>query len=115
MQKSIAMEDTFKKLLHTGIGAVSLAKAKIDEVVDDLMDKGRLSREEGEKILNDFKKDSATSKAAMQKEMSQWMEKALNRMEIARKKEVEDLRQQIEELQKRVTALEAADFGGSRQ
>lgn len=107
------MEDTFKKILYTGLGAVSLAKTKIDEVVDELIDRGRLSREEGEKIVKDFKKDSATSKEAMEKEVNQWMEKALDRMDIARKKDMEDLQKQVEELQKRVTALEGKESGSS--
>ncbi len=100
------MEDTFKKILYSGIGFLSLTKSKIDEVVDDLIDRGRLSREEGERIVNDFKKDSASSKDAVENELKQWMEKTLNRMDIARKKDVEALHLQVEELQKRVTVLE---------
>ena len=105
------MEDTFKKILYSGIGFLSLTKSKIDEVVDDLIDRGRLSREEGERIVNDFKKDSASSKEAVENEMHQWMEKALSKMDIARKKDIEVLQQEIDALQKRVTVLENKNTG----
>ncbi len=105
------MEETFKKILYTGLGALSLTKSKIDEVVDDLIDRGRLSREEGEKIVNDFKKESGSSKEAVKNEMHQWMEKALDKMDIANKNEVKDLQNQLEELQKRVTVLESRNSG----
>lgn len=100
------MEDTFKKIFYTGIGFLSLAKTKTQEVINDLIDRGKLSEEEGERIMNDFKKESATSGEAMEKEMKGWMQSTLNRMDIAQKKDLEVLQIQIEELQKRVTALE---------
>ncbi len=100
------MEDTFKKIFYTGIGFLSLAKTKMQEVVNDLMEKGKLSEEEGERIMNDFKKESASSREAVEKEMKSWLENTLNRMDIAQKKELAVLQLEIEELQKRVTALE---------
>lgn len=100
------MEDTLKKILHTGLGFLSLTKCKVEEVVNDLIDKGRLSREEGERIMKDFKKDSATSRQAMEKEMKQWMESALGKMDIARKKDLEKLSEEVDQLQRRVTVLE---------
>lgn len=105
------MEDTFKKILYSGIGFISLTKSKIDEVVDDLIDRGRLSREEGEKIINDFKKESGSSKEAVENELYRWMEKAMVKMDIAHKKDIKDLQSQLEELQKRVTVLESRNSG----
>lgn len=104
------MEDTFKKILYTGIGFLSLTKTKIQEVVNDLIERGKLSEEEGERIMNDFKKESGSSREAMEKEMKGWMESALNRMDIARKKDVEELEKQLIDLQKRVTALEGRNI-----
>ncbi len=100
------MEDTFKKILHTGIGFLSLTKTKVEELVNDLIDKGRLSREEGERIMKDFKKDSATSREAIEKEMKQWLENALSKMDIAQKKDLDKLRVEVDQLQRRVTAME---------
>ncbi len=104
------MEDTFKKIFYTGLGFLSLTKTKIEEVISDLIDKGKLSEEEGERIMKDFKKDSASSKEAMEKEMKQWVQNALDTMDIARKKEVDELRKQLVDLEKRVTALEGPNI-----
>lgn len=104
------MEDTFKKILYTGIGFLSLAKEKTQEVINDLIDRGKLSQEEGERIMNDFKKESATSREAMEKEMKSWLENTLDRMDIAQKKDLEKLQLQLTDLQKRVTALEGPEM-----
>lgn len=104
------MEDTFKKMLYTGIGFLSLAKTKTQEVINDLIDRGKLSQDEGERIMKDFKKESATSRDAMEREMRGWMENALDRMEIAKKKKLKELEKELVELQKRVTALEGSNI-----
>lgn len=104
------MEDAFKKILYTGIGFFSLARDKTQEVINDLIDRGKLSQEEGERIMNDFKKESGHSKNAMESEMKHWMDSALKRMDIAQKKDLEKLQAEVEELQKRVTALEGPNL-----
>jgi polyhydroxyalkanoate synthesis regulator phasin len=100
------MEDTLKKIMYTGLGFLSLTKNKVEEMIDDLVDKGRLSREEGQRIMKDFKKDSATSREAMENEMKQWVENAMSKMDIAQKKDLDQLREEVEALQRRVTAIE---------
>ena len=100
------MEDTLKKIMYTGLGFLSLTKNKVEEMIDDLVDKGRLSREEGQRIMKDFKKDSATSREAMENEMKQWVENAMSKMDIAQKKDLDQLREEVEALQRRVTAME---------
>lgn len=104
------MEDTFKKILYTGVGFLSLTKTKVEELIGDLIDRGKLSREEGERIMKDFKKESASSKEAMEKEMKQWLENALDKMSIAKQKDLEELEKQVEQLQTRVTALEGPNI-----
>lgn len=100
------MEDTLKKIMYTGLGFLSLTKTKVEEMIDDLVDKGRLSREEGQRIMRDFKKDSATSREAIENEMKQWAENAMSKMDIAQKKDLDQLREEVEALQRRVTAIE---------
>ncbi len=100
------MEDTLKRMLYTGLGFLSLTKNKVDDVVNDLIDKGRLSREEGQRIMKDFRKESSSSREAMEREMKQWLEGTLSKMDIAQKKDLDELREEVATLQRRVTALE---------
>lgn len=49
------MEDLFKKFFYTGVGIASLTAEKLQETVDELIGKGKVSKEEGKKIVDDFK------------------------------------------------------------
>ena len=46
------MEDLFKKFLYTGVGLVAMTTEKIQKSVDKLISDGKLSIEEGKKIID---------------------------------------------------------------
>lgn len=100
------MEDTMKKILYTGIGYLSLARQKTEDVIRDLINKGKISEAEGERIMKDFKKESGSTRQALEKDIKEMMAKMLDKMDIAKKRDIAALETQITELQKRVTALE---------
>lgn len=51
------MEDLFKKFLYTGVGLAAMAAEKMQETVDGLVGEGKVSEEEGKKIVNEFAGD----------------------------------------------------------
>lgn len=48
------MEELVKKFIYTGIGIVALTAEKLQESVDEMVGKGKVSKEEGKKIVEDF-------------------------------------------------------------
>lgn len=93
------MEDFLKKIISTGLGAAILAKNKAQELIDDLVNKGKMTEEEGNKFLNDLKEETDKSKSDFENELRVMMRKILDRMNIAS-------RQDIERLEKRIKILE---------
>lgn len=51
------MEDLFKKFLYTGVGLAALAAERLQEAVDGMVGEGKVSEEEGKKIVNEFSSD----------------------------------------------------------
>ncbi|MEL6672631.1 MAG: hypothetical protein AAFR61_10590 [Bacteroidota bacterium] len=48
------MEELLKKFFYTGVGIVSLTAEKLQESVDEMIGEGKVSREEGKKLVDDF-------------------------------------------------------------
>ena len=48
------MEETLKKLVYAGVGLAAQATERIEETVNDLVKKGKISDKEGKKIVDEF-------------------------------------------------------------
>ena len=52
------MEDTFKKFLYTGVGMVTSTIEKVQSKINELVDEGKLTENEGRKVVDDLLDDS---------------------------------------------------------
>ena len=49
------MIELFKKTFYTGLGVLALTKEKIEELGDELVEKGKLSESDVKKFVDDLK------------------------------------------------------------
>ena len=56
------MEDLFKKVFYTGVGMVSTTTETIQNAIDELVQKGKISEEEGEKVVSNFEQTFSEKK-----------------------------------------------------
>jgi len=99
------MFELIKKAVYTGMGAASLTKEKIDEFSRELIKVGKLSEQEGEKLVNDLRKKADESKESLRQQTELMVEAALQRMQLAKLSDVERLEGEIAELRKELEAL----------
>jgi polyhydroxyalkanoate synthesis regulator phasin len=98
------MEDTLKNLLYQGLGVVAITREKVDKAVAELVEKGKVTREEGKKLFEEI--TTETHKAGMEfKENSketirEWLEKS----GIPSREEFEALKARVEVLEKEKAA-----------
>ena len=92
------MIDLIKKAMFTGVGIVALTKEKVDEIAQEFVDKGKLSEQEGKKFVDELLKRSDESKEAIRQQVDERVRQAMQKVDIARSSEVEDLKAQIMEL-----------------
>ncbi len=99
------MIDLIKKAVLTGMGVASLTKEKIDDFSRELIDKGKLSEQEGEKIVLEMRKRVEESKEALVNQTDKVVEATLNRMQLARVSDLEKLQSEVACLRKEIEAL----------
>lgn len=93
------MKETLKNILYAGIGAAFLTKDKIEELKADLIEKGKLSQEEGRQFVDDLMRRSDKAKDQLNLWINKQVEDRVNQLNLATKDEIAELRRKIEELQ----------------
>jgi len=101
------MENTLKKFLYTSVGFASLAKDKMTTLIQDLIKDGKLSEEEGKKIIEDFKKNTDEHKTDFDKKMKDVIDSTVKNLKFVKENEVEKLKNRIDILEKLIKQDEA--------
>lgn len=101
------MEDILKRFLYTGVGLAALTAEKLQESVDELVNKNKLSETEGKKILDDFFNSTEARREEFESKLKESAEQVLDRISLPTKVEVEELQQRVEQLEAEVEALKA--------
>lgn len=92
--------DDLKKALLIGVGGTALAVEKSMEQIDRLVAKGRLSVEEGKNLTSELiqKKNQQTNDL----EEKERLEALLLEMNVAQRKDIDDLETKVQELEKKL-------------
>lgn len=99
------MIELIKKAVYTGMGAASLTKEKIDEFSRELIHVGKLSEQEGEKLVNELRKKADESKESLRQQTELVVETALQRMQLAKLSDVQRLESEIAVLRNELETL----------
>ncbi len=101
------MANVIKNLFYTSVGFTALVTEKVQDLVDDLVKQRKISREEGKKIVDEFWQDTETRKEEVEDRLSKTVENVVSRFDFLTGKDVEDLRERVEELEVKVKAATA--------
>ena len=92
------MIDLVKKAMFTGLGVMSLTKEKVEEIADEFVAKGKLSEQEGKKLVKDILERSEESKGELKKQIELAVQSTLAKMDIATKSDMEGIKNELAEL-----------------
>lgn len=92
------MIELIKKAMLTGLGVASLTKDKVEELGRDFIEQGKLSQQEGEKLMEDLRARAEESKQEVKKQIEERVEEILKKMNLVRMSDLDELRQQVNEL-----------------
>ncbi len=98
------MEELIKKVLYTGVGLVASATEKVQQQVNDLVENDKISKDEGKKIVESFVKSTEEKKSELETRLNEMVEGIINKLDLVRKSDIDDLIKKVERLEK-----EAAD------
>jgi polyhydroxyalkanoate synthesis regulator phasin len=96
------MFDTMRKMMLVGLGVQEKAR----EMLDDMVDKGKISREEGDSLLNSFMGQAESSVDTMETKFKELLNSALASMDLPTKKDMQELRDQVALLQKTLDKIQ---------
>ncbi len=94
------MLELLKKTILIGAGIASITKDKLEELTRDLVRRGELSEKEGRDLVQDLLKKSKEAKKELETRVEKIAADALSRMNIPTRKEIQELREKIERLER---------------
>ncbi|WP_027964703.1 phasin family protein [Halalkalibacillus halophilus] len=101
------MRDTFKKGLTIGLGLAASSKEQVDQVVDELRNKGELTKEESNSLLNELRVKGEKTQEEWESNIQDKMKKRLEEIGVPTKEEHQALEARVAELEKKLAASES--------
>lgn len=95
-----------KSLLNLGLGALAMTKEKAEQVVSELVKKGEIGQDEGKELINELIKKGEKSKKEIEEQIEKIVKNVTERLDISTKKEIKELKSEVEELKKKLNKEE---------
>jgi len=95
------MQEFIKKMMMFGEGLAAMTREKSEELVKELVKKGEMSEKEGKQLVNDLMEKSKKVTRDLETKTEEMVAVTLKRLNIPTRKELDELRERIEKLEKR--------------
>jgi polyhydroxyalkanoate synthesis regulator phasin len=103
------MEDLFKKFLYTGVGLVSHNAEMLQKNLNELIEKGKLTEEEGRKVVDDLVDDTNHKKEEFEDRLRGMVDAILRKVDLPSREELSSLKSRIAELEEELAATREKD------
>lgn len=107
------MLELLRKAALAGLGIVTLREEKVKEIVNELIEQGELSKEEGNQFIKEFRERVGKNKVELEKKIGDILRRSLDKMNLVSREELARLAERQQELLARMERLER-EVGGSR-
>lgn len=99
------MAKLIEKGISLGLGLFTMTREKAEEVVDKLIEKGEISREEASGALDDLLNRAEKEKKELEKRINTSMENTLKNFNLATKDEIKELNQKLDDISDKLDEL----------
>ena len=96
------MLDIFKKGIYLGLGIASTTKEKVEGLVDEMIEKGELTKEEKSKAVKEILQKFERDEKEFKEKTKAVVNERLNDIRFASQKEVKELRKKVADLEKKL-------------
>lgn len=103
--------ETFERLILLQIGAAAATRERVQEVVEDLIEQGRLQREEGRTLVDQVVGGARERSEGARSLLDASVQQGLRRGGLPTREDYEDLVFRVEQLEHRVRMLEGESAG----
>ncbi|MBD3393948.1 MAG: hypothetical protein GF418_17570 [Chitinivibrionales bacterium] len=95
------MFEAVQKAAFATVGLGFMTKEKVEEIGKKIIKEAKVSEAEGKKFLDELLRKSDEARLAMEKSANDAVNRALEKMDVAKHSEVEELRARLTELEQR--------------
>lgn len=82
-----------KELLYTGLGGALLLKERVEEEVEKLQEKGKLSKEDADKFIEKLKVRGEEEEEKLKAHIKEALKEVIDEMGLATKSDIEALKE----------------------
>lgn len=83
-----------KDILYTGLGGALLLKERVDEEIEKLQEKGKLSKEDAEKFLEKLQTRGEEEEKQIKKQIKEALKEVIDEMGLATRADIEALKKE---------------------
>lgn len=98
-------EKLLKNMAESGLAILAVAKEKIEKAVDEMMARGKMSSEEGSRVVGNFKVEAEKAKDTFEKKAKDITEIILGKLDVPSSKDFKKLKKKVAKLEKAVATL----------
>jgi polyhydroxyalkanoate synthesis regulator phasin len=84
-----------KDLIYIGLGGALLAKEKVEKELSELVEKGKLNKEEAQNFIDKAKAKGEEEEEAFKAQLKEVVSEVLKEMDLATKKDIEALKKEM--------------------
>ena len=89
-----------KRTAFLSIGLAAMSAASIKRIGKKLADEGKLSEDEGKKLVDDLLEQSKKSKAQLKNDINKTVKDSLSDLDVATTKDVKDINSRLDNIEK---------------
>ena len=97
------MLDLIKKSIYLGLGAATVTKEKIEALVDELIEKGQLSKDKKTEAVKEIFEKIEKEEKEIKTKIDNTVTETMNKIGIVAKSEYDNLLKRVEELERKIT------------
>lgn len=97
--------DTLKKMGLLGVGILTLTQEKLEELTQEMIKKGEISREEGKKFVKEILSEREKQLKDIQDKIGETLKETLKKGGIVTKSDIEALERKIGKLEKAIQSM----------
>jgi polyhydroxyalkanoate synthesis regulator phasin len=102
------MMKLIKRTAFVSLGLAAMSAATIKRIGKKIADEGKLSEDEGKKLIDDLLEQSKKSKAEVKKTINNSVKESLTELDVATNKDVKSINNRLDKIEKNLSKKPAA-------
>lgn len=100
------MTDIISKVINLGFGALIVTKENVEELIDEMVKKGEIKKDEAKAQVNELLKKVSSSKQEIVSMIEKIVENVLHKLDIPTRSELQQMQKKLEEIIKKLESRE---------